>query len=1139
MKLVVQLVLSVAALCTAPAPALAQEPFLATGSSPVNGGVVFLNDSVAVDFTQPVDISTVNGNTVRVEVFDAGGNPLAEVPTGSFRVARTPGSAHRGTRIVFDPDYPTNNGFTNGGFRPDRVYAVTIPSGDGARAQVVRSTRGQPLAAPFSFRFSTPTGTTAVELFRNPAPGGPKQTGFSVTRAADAGDTALLNKGAQTPVVVTLEFDQALNPQTNNLPVAIDLDPTTRTAANRGRIFLEYDDPQLGFDVWIPAKVVLANNSAAGATVQLHPLGVLPNNADIRVVVEATLEDISGESNVGNPAYDRVFATFGTLRALRPQFNAIVDSFDTTDMLDLDAPNLEPFPEINPGYLKANFDFEGATTVLDYQPLNTKVILNTDFTQIQPTTGPPINVTGGVFQFRDVLIPEGITVQGEGSNPMVWLVTGNFTVNGKLSVDGYDGERVDTIGAANFPARGGQGNCGGGNGGAGSPNTTGPSRSGEPGYGPGQVPGGGGQGGLISTSLACNRGSAGGGGAYATQGDPHYKVKSPGGNQFTQQLGAGGWGCQGASGSASRVLPPGAAGARPFVDPREDNDFWGSAVNLEALARITGELPLPRGGAGGGGGGDREVTGSLFPNSDKGGGGGGGGGVLIIKVLGNLTIGRNGCISANGGNGGGGAQAGGNLVAGGGGGGSGGHIVIIAGNAISIVTHGETYARGDYDFAISADGGIGLQGAFGGTTIAGKYPPPATASEWDDNPAGGFGGMGVIQLMAPPGKNDFDGTGTVLDDNINVFSQLLGGSFRPVSGDEKVRYLAWRGFPDDRGRWVDDNGRLTYNNDPSTPGLYPLWATSRDDEGDIRPAPQLLPATFGAISRITSRWLEAGPGAQRLPSTQFPIGPRSIIEEPPLGAGPRYAFAGTFAEPPSIPGNPTRTGYVAYRQTGGGIGLDFPTVPLPGPHAPDIAAIDPNATFQGQPAYRVVLRSAALGSVPDRYSQMRARLLDVAGNELGSYRILSHGARLLWLSPDTPLPSALRNLQLEIVEQYFDVRTNGVDGLGPAYLTRTGTYAPFANVRIGFAFHGDPSQALSSGIDPNRFPQQVGTYLYELSDPAVQDAVQALQAGFLKWEITFNTRFSEDELGNLRQLTPLSPSNPRTELHWLGLPFGY
>src|SRR5690606_2399592 len=116
--------------------------------------------------------------------------------------------------------------------------------------------------------------------------------------------------------------------------------------------------------------------------------------------------------------------------------------------------------------------FEGTATTLDYQPSVATVVLNTAFTQITPTTGLPFNVAGGIFNFRNVTIPQGVSVIGQGPNPMVWLCTGSFTVAGTLTVRGGNGATVNTLQSANFPKAGGSGACGGGNGGDGTPSAT-------------------------------------------------------------------------------------------------------------------------------------------------------------------------------------------------------------------------------------------------------------------------------------------------------------------------------------------------------------------------------------------------------------------------------------------------------------------------------------------------------------------------------------------------------------------------------------------------------------------------------------------------------------------------------------------
>lgn len=465
----------------------------------------------------------------------------------------------------------------------------------------------------------------------------------------------------------------------------------------------------------------------------------------------------------------------------------------------------------------------------DYRPSQREVVLSTDFTQIQPFACPPFNVTGGVFVFRDIDIADGVTVRGVGTRPMIWVATGDVRIDGTLCVDGTPGERVTTLASANFPSAGGVGGAAGGRGGNGSPSASGPSMRGQFGQGPMIGINLGGHGGRMSCSASCGRASGGGGGAYTTAGDPHYPLPAALLPAFAQREGIGGYGCIGSSGAGSRRLPGGNAGVLAFADSRLDNDFFGVGLNVFRQELVQGELLMPLGGAGGGGGGDASIECGPNPRwllDAKGGGGGGGGGILIIVAAGKIEIGETGSVTANGGNGGGGEQAGSNNKGGGGGGGSGGMVVLYSLDEVLLHTHGETFANGDFDFAVAADGGIGEQGIFGGSPFEQKYPPPAAGSgQIDANPSGGFGGMGLVQIMTRPGMNA-DGTNTILDDNITILHQGI-----PLAAQEKERFLAWRGVQDEALGFIDDFGQPTYAASPATEA----------NEGDIRPAPILLP----------------------------------------------------------------------------------------------------------------------------------------------------------------------------------------------------------------------------------------------------------------------------------------------------------
>jgi hypothetical protein len=296
-------------------------------------------------------------DSVSFSVLDLNGSPVAEQPTGFFELGTRPGDSEPGRRLLFVPTLPTNDNYDNGGFRPGRTYLVRLVGGDRRNNAVLLAANGKSLTNPQTFRFTTADGTTPTELFRNVKAGGPRKTNFAITPTPEA-NLVSLNKFGAPPVEVRLSFDQALNPNSGNVPTALDTDPRVRSSVNRGRIFLEYDDYATGNPVstWIPADVELETNGLNGSTVVLRPVGVLPNNATIRVIVESTTEDISGESNVANAAYQRIFATFRTQASYEPQFDSLVEQFANSSQIDFDAAFLEPQAEVGTGFIRSSFD---------------------------------------------------------------------------------------------------------------------------------------------------------------------------------------------------------------------------------------------------------------------------------------------------------------------------------------------------------------------------------------------------------------------------------------------------------------------------------------------------------------------------------------------------------------------------------------------------------------------------------------------------------------------------------------------------------------------------------------------------------------------------------------------------------------
>ncbi len=1067
--------------------------FLVLKTEPTNNGRIFLNQSLKIFFSNPIDLDSVNFNSVAFSVFDLGGNPVSEQVVGTFAYGKNDVGEIDHKVLEFRPKLPSNDTYTNGGFRPGRQYIVSlVGSAKGGGSPSIKDADGRQISAASPIRsltFRTNSGTTPRELFLDTKVGGPRVSKIDIR--PKVGTKVTLNRLGEVPVEVRLRFNQPLNPASTNVPLRQDTDPLNFVFRNKGRIYLEYDDPELGDRQWIPSAVEMPENDSSGATVVLRPDGVLPNNAKIRIMVLADLEDISGESNVQDASYIPIVGTFQTEEAFASQFDAVVLTFQNDDLLDPEAPFLDPVAEVKNGVLSASFDFEGLQTLFDYGPLTKEVVLNTDFTTVTPKNGPPFTVSGGVFSFRNVEIPAGVTVRGVGPNPMVFLATGNVEVRGHLSVNGGDGASVDTLNSANFPTAGGAGACSGGNGGQGSPKTGMVSLTGEDGFGPRQFPGGGGKGGKTDCT-GTGAGAGGGGGSQAVQGDPDYYGQYKKGTSNFHKI------IEGHGGVGRGGSPPpagGAAGPILFKDSSDINNFWGRQVTPKGEV-VTGELKAPVGGSGGGGGGDRssgarcQAT-TNYIMDEKAGGGGGAGGALVIKALGKITVGPQGLISADGGNGGGGEMAGSSFQGGGGGGGSGGMVVLMSATGIDIYKHGGTWSSGtkpwNSDFAITADGGIGAS--------SGRRLKYIGAGYWNTGRPnlGGFGGMGVVQLMTPPGS-DSDGTKNVLDDNI----QVLESSGKPAPSGDKIRYLFG---------------------------------------GDIRPNPILMPAPFSRFSQARTRWISTGATLRR-EVTSTGAGPRALLA--PAKAGPEYRFAGV-----------QKTGLTAgYLATNPANGLYTPpVVPINGTtRFPVASASAGSATIRTQSAHVVRLAKAALPG-DGRYQNYRARLINKAGTSLGDWKILGHDKSTIYLdASEGALPNGTD--KCEILAKFFDVVTEGSSGLGEVYSVNVGGktfFYPLANIQIGFAFHKSPwapkyDDPKNPTTDSNRFPTKLGTFVSDLetSGPGSnQEKLRALHYPYVQMMVRFNLSYDYKNPDVNSGPVKVGPDTKKPALRFLLLPYRF
>ena len=142
--------------CSSGDPEIIVDPaddFVVLQVKPKNNTTAYLNDTVAIDFSLPVDADTVDLNSVSFQVFDALGEPSTEHVLGTFRLDRWPGDAEIGRRLVFEPSLPTDNDYGNGGFKPGRTYLVRIAADEIFGADGLFRVAGQKCRAYVRDRF--------------------------------------------------------------------------------------------------------------------------------------------------------------------------------------------------------------------------------------------------------------------------------------------------------------------------------------------------------------------------------------------------------------------------------------------------------------------------------------------------------------------------------------------------------------------------------------------------------------------------------------------------------------------------------------------------------------------------------------------------------------------------------------------------------------------------------------------------------------------------------------------------------------------------------------------------------------------------------------------------------------------------
>lgn len=833
-----------------------------------SGQIWQINRPIAFTFTQPVDFSTVNMNTINVAQIN--GAPAI----GSFLL-----DSQDPRKVYFLPTCPTLADLSDAGLKPGGVAYRILVAGSDSSAVTVRATNGNSLVAGQTLVFQTPSSTILTQLFLDPVTGPPsiltrQAPGQVGTRLVIGGDTAnpvyfvrnefgvgLLENGMEVPlnlysrpetrVAIYLEFNQPINPSAENV--------------SPSRLRLQYDaNPDPAVQAWTPISTqidLVANCTTSGSTVRLTPIGVLPQDRDLRVFISAEFEDLVGDRNI-LPLADFARMTSDYFRdglgfplpftdEIRETF--LVGGVQPGSIQDANVVFDGPPANWNGGSLSAAFGFSGSGGPggnFDFHiPPNTDFIFDTSATLV--TGGPgglPVAqqlVIGGRLDVRNLFIPSSSTLRIQGPNPALILASGTVTIQGSIAVNGNPGRSVFTVNTPTLPEGGASGQAGGGRGGTGSYITTGPTPRGGAGFGAFNVEGQGGEGGESGYGTnggtnGANRKVAGGGGGVFGH-DQMLTASCP--DQGLIGLDAED-GFPGALTvfSAPRAAPMpwgGRFGPKPFLNPTDSaadrvDDFYGvkiADVGTGNARLVVGELPKPWAGAGGGAGGDAIISDTYPPPSfqfnqhNKGAGAGGGGGSLHIQALGSIIFGNSGRILARGGAGGRGESVNWSWSVGGGsGGGSGGHIILQTANLLdmSALTPGIP--------AITARGG---QGGAGPNNQGGAWENGETLSSQDSVHSGDQAGTNQDNPFSPNGCP-----------TTQPFVRTAGGDGGPGIIQFHVSSLSNIRYP---GNQINNLGNLC----KPVPHGY-TWNGTTGSWKD-----HLLPE-FGSISRAQSKWIPLG-----------------------------------------------------------------------------------------------------------------------------------------------------------------------------------------------------------------------------------------------------------------------------------------
>jgi hypothetical protein len=477
------------------------------------------------------------------------------------------------------------------------------------------------------------------------------------------------------------------------------------------------------------------------------------------------------------------------------------------------------------------------------------------------------------------------------------------------------------------------------------------------------------------------------------------------------------------------------------------NDFWGKRLNNDGSVSA-GELLVPWAGSGGGASGDMVIlnrpSGELvtaafpdpsFPNGTtaryrKGAPGGGGGGQLIIASIGDIILGDEGLITADGGHGIGGESTGytkGTIS--GSGGGSGGHIILATASSLdlSAIDIGSGTGNGDQDWTVEYGTDYQLP-------IAGMYFAEVVQA------IGGRRGWSMARLNRS--RNE---SGGMYDDGNDTYAVGRGGA----GGNGIVQIHVQDPSTDIIWPTDFDNAIRNYlhHGNPVSGNL------DRDRLEEVlrvfvAPRPVVLLPLFGTQSMVRAKWLDTGLAGLRQPvitgNPSFPNYSSQVLRI--LGFDTADGAINTanetvqpLAEIASGPGN--------------SLGLNTFEVRIP----------NVNSAFQSQPHF--LLEPALLRGYefqPDSGIGRRFRVVSA------SFDLATNSMVLLTEPGDGGLPAFSTGTWL-IRPRFFSIQTDGVSDYMPD------------SVAIRLQFQGAQESEPGSNEPGVPFPG-VNTWTSELND---------------------------------------------------------